>query len=214
MRPDILSFLRRSAVVTVAMVLIPVLLCPQEAKQAQFYDVQISKDEIYAYTSLKFAGDYARFESAKGFAALGRTEAGVTLMVVVGDGTLTVEAPDAALEKFKTVFGAHPLRIAFKTLYMRLHPKEFDDTLAAQLKTKAVDENTLTTAKALFDERFAASWHAGAKAMLPPVKTRVIEIRTTEHGLIATEEGYWLTLRKYTPYASIYPRDFVNPKQK
>jgi hypothetical protein len=214
MRPTILSFFQRMTIVTVVIMFWPASLWPQEAKQAQFYDVQISKAEIYAYANLKFAGDYARFESAQGFAALGRTEAGVTLVVIVGDGTLSIEAPEAVQEKFKTVFGAHPLRIAFKSLYMRISPKEFDEVLAAQIKTKAADENTFTTAKALFDERFTASWHAGSKAMLPPLKTRVIEIRTPEHGLIATEEGYWLTLRRYTPYASVYPRDFVNPKQK
>jgi hypothetical protein len=214
MRPDILSFFRCSTVVAVVILLWPALVCTQEAKQAQFYDVQISKAEIYAYSNLKFAGDYATVESAKGFAALGRTEAGVTLVVIVGDGTLSIEAPEAAQEKFKTVFGAHPLRAAFKSLYMRIHPKEYDEALGKQLQNKAADENTFTTAKALFDERFAASWHAGTKAMLPPFKTRVIEIQTSEHGLIATEEGYWLTLRKYTPYASIYPKNFVNPKQK
>lgn len=197
------------------LILLPLgLLGAQEPKASQFYDVQVSKDEIYSYSGLKFTGDYTRFESPKGFAALGRTEAGVTVLMVLGDGTATIEAPEAVQEKFKTVLGAYPLRIAFKTLYMRLHPKEFDETLSKQLQTKVADEAALTAAKQLFDERFIASWHAGAKAMLPPYKTRVIEFHTTDHGLVGTEEGYWLTLRKYSPYGSIYPRDFVNPKQK
>ncbi len=190
------------------------LLCAQESKPSQFYDVQIVKEEIYSYSDLKFTGDYARFESPKGFAALGRTEAGVTVVIILGDGTANIEAPEAVQDKFKTVFGNHPLRIAFKTLYMRLHPKEFEETFGKQFQNKVADDGALAAAKQLFDERFIASWHAGAKALLPPYKTRVIEFRTTEHGLIGAEEGYWLTLRKYSPYGSVYPRDFVNPKQK
>ncbi len=186
----------------------------QDDKPAQFYDVQVSKDEIYSYSNLKFTGDYATFESPKGFAALGRTEAGVTVLIVVGDGTLNIEAPEAVREKFKTVFAAYPLKIAFKTLYMRLHPKEFDEVLSKQVQNKAADENAFAAAKQMFDERFVASWHAGSKALLPPYKTHVIECNTAEYGLVGTEEGYWLTLRKYSPYGSVYPRDFVNPKQK
>ncbi len=212
--PDIHSFFHRSRIVAAVILFWPALLSAQDSKESQFYDVQISKDEVYTYINLKFVGDYARFESPKGFAALGRTKAGVTVLVIVGDGILSVEGPEAVQEKFKTAFGAHPLKVAFKSLYMRIHPKEFDEAFGKQIQNKAADENAFTVAQALFAERFSGSWHAGSQAMLPPYKTRVIEITTTEHGRIATEEGYWLTLRKYSPYGSVYPRDFVNPKQK
>ena len=106
------------------------------------------------------------------------------------------------------------MKAAFKALYMRLHPKEFDEVFNKQLQNKVADEAAFTAAKQLFDERFNASWHAGARAMLPPYKTRVLDFQTTDHGLVCTEEGYWLTLRKYSPYGSVYPRDFINPKQK
>ncbi len=214
MMPDIHSYFHRIRIVAGVILFSSALLSAQDSKEAQFYDIRISKDEIYAYSNLKFAGDYARFESARGFAALGRTNAGVTVLVIVGDGTMSIEAPDAVQEKFKTAFGTHPLKVAFKSLYMRIHPKEFDEVFGKQIQNKAADENSFTVAQALFDERFAGSWHAGSQAMLPPYKTRVIEITTPEHGRIATEEGYWLTLRKYTPYSSVYPRDFINPKQK
>ncbi|MBZ5494797.1 MAG: hypothetical protein LAP85_00215 [Acidobacteriia bacterium] len=189
-------------------------LFAQAPQSTQFYDVQISKDEIYSYTNLKFAGDFTRFESARGFLALGRTEAGVTIVMVLGEGTANIEAPETVQDKFKTVFGAYPLKTTFKTLYMRLHPKEYEEVFGKQTLTKAADEATFTAAKQLFDERFIASYHAGPKAMLPPYRTRVIELNTADLGLVWTEEGYWLTLRRYAPYASIYPRDFVNPKQK
>ncbi len=214
MMPELRYFTYRSPAVALVILLSLGLLGAQDTKPAQFYDVQVSKDEIYSYSNLKFTGDFARFESPKGFAALGRTEAGVTVLMVLGEGTINIEAPEAVQEKFKTVFGAYPLRIAFKTLYMRLHPKEFDEAFSMQLQNKVADEAAFTAAKQLFDERFINSWHAGPKAMLPPYKTRVIELNTTEHGLVGTEEGYWLTLRKYSPYGSVYPRDFINPKQK
>jgi hypothetical protein len=190
------------------------LLLAQEPKPAQFYDVQVSKDEIYSYNNLKFTGDFASFESPKGIVALGRTEAGVTVLIVIGEGTADIVAPEAAQEKFKTVFGAYPLKATFKTIYMRLHPKEYEEAFGKQLLTKVTDEGALTAAKQLFDERFNGSYHAGQKALLPPYKTRVMEFNTANLGLIGTEEGYWLTLRRYSPYGSVYPKDFINPKQK
>lgn len=214
MMPEVRSFSKFFPAVVLVNLLFTGLIFAQDAKPAQFYDVQVSKDEIYSYSNLKFVGDYAAFESPKGFAALGRTDAGVTVLIIVGEGTIGIEAPEAAQAKFKTVFGSHPLRTTFKTLYMRLNPKEFDEIFSKQLQNKAADEGALAAAKQVFDERFIASWHAGSKAMLPPYKTHVIELTTADHGLVGTEEGYWLTLRKYSPYGSVYPRDFVNPKQK
>ena len=214
MMPEERSSARFSPAVVLVMLLSAGLVVAQDPKPVQFYDVQVSKDEIYNYSNLKFVGDYAAFESPKGFAALGRTEAGVTVLIILGEGTIGIEAPEAAQAKFKTVFGSHPLRTTFKSLYMRLHPKEFDEIFSKQLQNKAADEGALAAAKQLFDERFIASWHAGNRALLPPYKTHVIELNTAEHGLVGTEEGYWLTLRKYSPYGSVYPRDFVNPKQK
>jgi hypothetical protein len=190
------------------------LLLAQEPQTSNFYDVHVSKDELYSYNNLKFTGDYASYESPKGFLALGRTEAGVTIVIVLGEGTVTIEAPEAVQEKFKAVMGAYPLKTTFKNLYMRLHPKEYEEVFGKQSLTKVADEGAFTAAKQLFDDRFASSYHAGQKALLPPYKTRVMDFNTASLGLVTTTEGYWLILRKYSPYGSVYPNDFVNPKQK
>ncbi len=190
------------------------LLFAQEQQAASFFDVHINKDEVYSYTGLKFQGDYASFESPKGLLVLGRTDVGVTVVIILGAGSLNIEAPDAVQDKFKTVFSNYPLRTNFKNLYIRINPKEFEETIGKQSLTKAADEGALTSAKELYDERFPGSFHAGAKALLPPYKTRVLEFTTADFGLVSTQEGYWLTLRKYSPYGSVYPGNFVNPKQK
>ncbi len=187
----------------------------QEATQkAAFYDVQLTKDEVYTYTNLKFKGDYISFESASGAIALGRTEVGVTVVVVLGTGTVNIEAPEAGQEKFKAVFGKYPLNASFKSLYIRIHPKEFDSTLGKLVLTKTGDEAVLTKAKELFDLKFLGSYHAGPRAILPPEKTRVLDFDTDEFGQIHNEEGYWLKLRRTSPYGSVYPANFVNPKQR
>lgn len=214
MMPDNATLALRSAAAILILLLSLGLLGAQDATQAQFYEVRVSKDEIYSYTNLKFSGDFAKFESPKGFVVPGRTEPGVTVLMVMGEGVVEIEAPEAVLEKFKTVFGGHPLKSTFKTIYMRLNPKEYEEVFARQLQTKVGDEAAFTAAKQLFDERFINSYHAGPRAMIPPYKTRVIEFQTVDHGLVGTEEGYWLTLRRYAPYGSVYPRDFLNPKQK
>ena len=188
---------------------------PQEKK---FFDVQISKDEIYSYNNLKFKGDFVDVESASGLLALGRTEAGVTLLVVLGGGDLTIEAPDDVHEKFRTLFKTYPLKTKFTTLYMRLHPKEFDETLGKLSLTKTADdaakEAAFTKAKSVYDQKFLGSYHAGPLAIFPPYKTRFMDFETTDFGQIVTEEGYWLFLRRFAPYGSVYTSKYVNPKQK
>ncbi len=186
----------------------------QETQKTAFYDVQLTKDETYSYTNLKFKGDYTSFESQSGSLVLGRTEAGVTVVVIVGAGTASIEAPEAAQEKFKTVFGAYPLKTAFKSLYVRIHPKEYEATLGKLTLTKTGDETVLAKAKELFDLKFLGSYHAGPRAILPPEKTRVFDFDTDEFGQIHNEEGYWLRLRRISPYGSVYPANFVNPKQR
>jgi hypothetical protein len=184
---------------------------PQEKK---FFDVKIVKDEIYTYKDLNFAGDFTSFESPAGNIALGRTEAGVTLVIVLGDGSLSIEAPEAAQPKFKEVFGAHPLRAKFTSLYMRLHPKEFEESFGKLSLTKSADEAALKKAQEIYDRKFLSSYHAGPQAILPPPRTRVMDFETVELGQIFNEEGYWLTLRRVSPYGTVYARSFVNPKQK
>jgi len=189
-------------------------LLQEPGQQSNFFAVTLGPEEIYKYTDLRFTGDYSSFESPSGALALGRTEAGVTVMIVLGGGTLSLDAPEAGQQKFTEVFKAHPLKTPFKTIYLRLNPKEFDETFAKQELVKSPDEQALAAAKQIYADRFLTSFHAGDKAIFPPYKTRVLDVETDEFGMITYEEGYWMRLRRLSPYASVYPRDFVNPKQK
>lgn len=181
---------------------------------SNFYSVEITKTEFYSYTDLKFAGDYTSFQSPAGHLALGRTEAGVTVLVIVGNGTVNITAPDAAAEKFKTVFGNFPLEADFTSIYMRLNPKEYEEVFGKLSLTKTPNEDSFAKAKELFDQDFVGSYHAGPKALLPPYKTRYCVIETKEFGQITNEEGYWLILRRLSPYGSVYAARFLNPKQR
>jgi len=203
----------RLRLVGLALALAPVFAqeTPQEKK---FFEVKITKDEVYSYNGIKFAGDYTSWESPSGQLALGRTEGGVTILVVLGGGTLQIEAPEAAQEKFKEVFGSYPLKTKFNTLYMRIHPKEIEEIFDHSKWAKSNDEEAFTKSKALVDEKFLGSYHAGPLAIFPPYKTRFMDFDTPDHGQIVNEEGYWLILRRFAPYKSVYPPKFVNAKQK
>lgn len=195
--------------------LLGILLLAQEvAQEKKFFQVQITKDEIYTYKDLKFTGDYISFESPSGTLALGRTDVGVTIMMLLSHGSLTIEAPEAVQEKFKTVFGGYPLKAKFQTLYMRLNPKEYNEVFGQLSMTKSADEAALAKAKELYDQKFLGSYHAGPMAILPQYKTRFMDFDVVELGQLVNEEGYWLALRRVAPYARIYPANFVNPKQK
>jgi hypothetical protein len=206
------SWIKTGAILSVLILVAPA--AAQDAPQTTFYDVQLVKDEIYKYQGLKFAGDYTTLNSPSGILALGKTEAGVTVLVIIGAGEASIDAPEPAREKFKAVFGQYPLKTAFSAVYMRLHPKEYQEVFGSLSLSKAPDDVALAKAKQLFDVKFLGSYHAGPKAILPPYKTRVFEFDTPEIGSISNEEGYWVTLRRLSPYGSVYPTRFVNPKQR
>ena len=198
----------------IAMLLTPPAIPPGAAQETTFLEISISPEEIYRYSNLKFTGDYTSFESAAGSLALGRTAAGVTLVIVLGGDTVTFDAPETVKEKFIQVFSTQPLKTTFKTVYMRLNPKEYEEVFGKQDITKAPNDQALEQAKLIFADRFLTSYHAGDKAILPPYKTRVMDFDTADFGMIAAEEGYWLRLNRMSPFGRIYPKDFVNPKQK
>ncbi len=197
-----------------ALLLSSSMLLAQEPPKTTFYDVALSKDSLFKYTNLKYSGDYTSFESASGHLALGTTEGGVTVVIVLGEGTLKIEAPEANQEKFKTVFGNYPLRSTFKSVYMRLNPREYDEVFGKMQLSKSPDDDLMAKVKELYDQKFLASYHAGPKALFPPYKTRVMDFDTPDLGQITNEEGYWLILRRLSPYGSVYPSRFINPKQK
>ncbi|MBM3792413.1 MAG: hypothetical protein FJW35_18980, partial [Acidobacteria bacterium] len=120
---------------------------PQE-QEKKFFDVSLGPDDIYRYSNLKFSGDYTSFESPSGMLALGRTEAGVTVVIVLGGGTLHIECPDALQDKLKGAFGSYPLVTGFQTLYLRLHPKEFDEAFGGIQMTKVADTQAMAMAQA------------------------------------------------------------------
>ena len=186
----------------------------QEQTQPGFLDIQVSKEELYSYKNLKFGGDFTSLESPSGILALGRTTAGVTLVIVIGSGSANIEAPEPAQEKFKQVMGGYPLKVPFRSVYIRLHPKEFDAVFGGMDLTKTTDAAALKRAEEIFEQRFLTSYHAGAKAILPPQRTHVFDIETVDLGMLTTEEGYWITLRRLSPYGSVYPSSFVNPKRR
>jgi hypothetical protein len=201
--------------IAIALLFLPSAASAQETpSDKKFFPVEISKEEIYSYNNLKFTGDFTSFESPSGVAALGRTEAGVTILVVLGGGNVTIEAPQDVHEKFKTVFGGYPLKAKFTTLYMRIHPKEFEDVFSKQLGAKVADDAAFAKAKELYDQKFLGSYHAGPLAIFPPLKTRFMDFEVPEIGQVVNEEGYWIFLRRFNPYGSVYPARFVNPKQK
>ena len=114
----------------------------------------------------------------------------------------------------KTVFGSYPLKANFKSVYVRLSPKEYEETFGKLEMTKYADEDAFKQAKEIFDQKFLGSYHAGPKAMLPDYRFRRMEFDTEAQGWVVDWEHYWLDLFRVSPFAKIYPANFVNPRKK
>jgi 1,2-phenylacetyl-CoA epoxidase PaaB subunit len=110
-------------------------------------------------------------------------------------------------------FEAAPAVIIAKQTYLRLEPGVYESMIKAATLTRATDEEILKRAKAIYDDRFNGSYHAGPLAIIPPAKTFFADIESEKYGHVIFEEGDFLRLVRVTPYKSVYPSYFVNPKR-
>lgn len=207
-RPMILGF---APLVLVAALSLPVTAQSpdQEQQEKKFYPVSV--DEVYAFDSFTYKGDYVELTASKGHMVLGKTEVGVTVVILLASGEFKMTAAPQFEDKMKDAFGNHPAVGKFQSVYMRVTPKDFEEMIKTQKLTKVNDEAALNRGKEIFKEKFYGSWHAGDLAIIPPERTVFMDLATDDFGQVIVEEGYWLITRRTFPYKSVYPRNFENP---
>lgn len=182
--------------------------------EKKFYAVTMGPDDVYAFDTLNFYGDFIQFHVSGGQLVFGKTEVGVTVIIIFGSGEFKLTAPAELQAKMREAFGNYPAIGKFKMIYMRIYPKDYDAMFKKVSLKKIQDEAVFNKAKEVFGSKFYGSYHAGDLAMFPPEKSRFMDFDTDDLGQVIVEDGFWLRASRTQPYKSVYPRNFENPKRK
>jgi hypothetical protein len=186
----------------------------KDEKGKKFYAVTLSPDEVYAFDALDFSGDFVEFHALGGQLVVGKTEVGPTVVMIFAPGEFKLTAPSEFQSKMREAFGNYPATGKFTTVYMRIHPKDYDTLFKNAALKKIQDEAVLNKAKEVYGLKFYGSYHAGDLATFPPEKSKFMDFETDDLGQVMVEDGYWLRASRTRPYRSVYPRGFENPKKK
>lgn len=183
-----------------------------EQEEKKYFEVTL--DEAYAFEKLNYNGELVTLSAAKGFLVPGKTEVGVTVAIVLASGDFKLTALPGYEDKLKEAFGSYPVVGKFKQVYMRLNPKDYEQMVKEVSLVKSQDQAIMEQAKAIYNEKFYSSYHAGELALIPLEGDTYIDIESEEFGQIIVKEGYFPETTRRFPYKRIYPRDLENPKRR
>ena len=190
---------------------VPVALSQEQAEK-KFFEVKLGTG--MTFDKLGYQGDFFELSAKAGNLVAGNTEKGVTAVMIQGAVELKISpAKEEFAAAFKEAFESVPAIILSKKAYIRLNPADYEVLIKGATLTPNTDEGILKAAKALYDEKFNGSYHAGPLAMIPPAKTFFCDLDAEKIGTVIFEEGDYLRLMRIIPYKSVYPSRLLNPKR-
>jgi hypothetical protein len=213
-RRKLFSCLETGGMTLLALLMTGLVVLGQEQAEKKFFEVKLGADTSFAFDRLSYQGDCFEFNVKAGKLVAGSTEKGMTVVIILGDIELKITPAKEEFEAaFKEHLGSAPAVILAKKAYLRLNPEDYLALTKGAKLTPNADENTLKTAKTLYDEKFNGSFHAGPLAIIPPARTFFCDLDAEKIGPIIFEEGDFLRLTRVIPYKAIYPSRTINPKR-
>ncbi|MBI1746592.1 MAG: hypothetical protein HYR55_08390 [Acidobacteria bacterium] len=204
-------FLNLLIIGTAMAIMVGLGLAQEERKS---FEVKLTPNDLYAFDTVSFRGDFLQFTAANGHMQLGVIDPGVTVVILMGAGEFKITSLPEFKEKVKEGFEVYPIVGKFTKAYVRLRPEDFEAMTKNTKLTKLPDEKVFNQAKEIYTEKFFGSYHAGDKATLPPERSIFVDFESDPYGQVIVEDGYWMRLVRIAPYKSIYPRGFEKPAKK
>ena len=147
----------------------------------------------YVADGLVVTGEDLTLTLTEGSAFAAETEAGVTGLVLMGDGVMRfAPQPEAERGQVEIFSGRETLEAEFETAFVRLHPDAFRTRVSTgALRPRAVDGDDFDDARAVFDEFVPLSFTLDLSDIsdrvwsLPPGPGDfVVEVDTRRHGTL------------------------------
>ena len=155
------------------------------------HHLTLNTSKQYNAENMIVAGEDMTLRMSRGVAFVSETEAGVTALVLIGNGTLTFSpAPEAERRQIEIFSGHDVLEAEFTRAFIRLNPAMLDSRVSmATLVETTVDDDDLERAQELFDEMAPRTLAIElddlsdrAWWIIPNVGDLVAELRTRRYG--------------------------------
>ena len=151
------------------------------------YKIALDPSRQYDARDLKIAAEDLQLTLAEGTMFVATTDAGVTGVVLMGRGDM-VFSPPSSTEKgqVRILAGSDVLQTAFDVAYIRMHPDDFDATIASSRVTpRSVDARQFKRADEIFQTESEKSYtldlgdlSSEEWSLMPNVGDFLAEIRT------------------------------------
>ena len=155
------------------------------------HHLTLNTSKQYNAENMIVAGEDMTLRMSRGVAFVSETEAGVTALVLIGNGTLTFSpAPEAERRQIEIFSGHDVLEAEFTRAFIRINPAMLDSRVSmATLVETTVDDDDLERAQELFDEMAPRTFaieldNLSDRAwwITPNVGDLVAELRTRRYG--------------------------------
>ena len=172
-----------------SLVLIFPALSGDTTKDMHGYKVSFSADAIVSIENFTLRGNYSDFSVEKGILVPGTTEVGVTVMVILGDGEWAVREPGQYIWKnVDREMDDTPFKERFTSIYLRIHPRFYQDLLAGATVEKIHDVQDFKQAEKIYKHKFWNSYHSNERAIIPSTDVGTIDIESVTWGRLLIHE--------------------------
>ncbi len=152
------------------------------------YKVSFSADEMYSIENFALHGKYSDLAISRGILIPGTMEVGVTVVVVLGDGEWIVRDPGQYIWKNLDKQNI-PFRESFSSIYLRIHPRFYQDLFESATTRKIEDIQAFKKAEKIYKHKFWNSYHVNDRAIIPSADMGMIDIESNTWGRLQIGEG-------------------------
>ena len=158
--------------------------------RSEGYAVSFTDENMYAVEGFSFSTEHSDFDVPRGILVPGTTEVGTTVVLVLGDGTWTARDPGHYQWKNMSVAaGSTRVTEPFSSIYLRIHPRFYDQLLAAARVTETRDPDMFARAEKIFKHKFWNSYHSNERALIPSADIGAIDIESNTWGRVQIREA-------------------------
>ncbi len=173
------------------------------------YTVHFSADDMYSVDGFELRTELSSFTVEEGFLVPGTTRVGATVVIVIGEGVWT--AADRERYAWKNLApgpGGPELQERFDSLYLRIHPRYYDELLAGAVVEKSRNLHAFALAREIYRRKFRNSYHFNQNAIIPSADVGTIDIESQTWGRL------WITEQRghgFSPSVHRWPSDTWRP---
>ncbi len=157
------------------------------------HNLRLTPTRQYSADNLVVLGEDLSLTLSEGSVFVAETAAGVTGLVLLGDGVMHfAPQPEAERDQMRIFSGDDALDTEFDAAFIRLHPEVFNSRVSASsLVERAVDAGDLRQATAVFDEFVEFSFRLDLShisdrvwSLIPGVGDFLAEVRSKRDGTL------------------------------